>query len=128
MKLQKHTASVVKGKEYSKWVLVIPSSQIEKLGWSEGAELESKVKKKKLIIERQINPPEKPKKMTYEEFRDSIEKLLKNKKKELTWTQIREELNLPQKVPNNLWVRTMERDIGLIRERIGTRTVWKLEM
>jgi len=64
--------------------------------------------------------------MTYKEFRDSIEKLLKSKKKELTWTEIREELNLPQKVPNNLWVRMMENDIGLIREKVGTRTAWRL--
>jgi len=84
------------------------------------------VNEKKLIIEQQINPSKKLKKMTYKEFRDSIEKLLKSKKKELTWTEIREELNLLQKVPNNLWVRMMENDIGLIREKVGTRTAWRL--
>lgn len=128
MKLQKHLASVVKGKEYCKWVIIIPSSQVKKLKWREGIELESKVKGTKLIIERQINPPKKPKKMTYEEFQDSIGKLLKSKKKRMTWTEIRKELNLPQKVPNNLWVRLMERDIGLIREKVGTRTIWGLEV
>lgn len=127
MKLQRHIARIIEGKEYSKWVVVIPPNQINELGWGEGAELESAVKGKELRIKQQLNPPEKRKKMTYEEFRDSIKNLLKRKNK-LTWTEIREELNLPQKVPNNLWVRTMERDIGLIREKIGTRTVWKLEM
>lgn len=65
--------------------------------------------------------------MTYEEFWDSIGKLLKGKVNGLTWTEIKQELNLPKKVPNNLWVRIMEKDIGLIREKIGTKTVWKLK-
>ena len=128
MKLQKHTASVVKGKKYSKWVVVIPSSQIDKLGWNEGDQLESRVKGNTLLIEHLLNPPEKPKKMPYEEFRDHIKELLENEEEGLSWTEIKAKLKLPQKVPNNLWVRMMEKDIGLIREKVGTKTVWRVEI
>lgn len=42
MRLQKHYARTVKGKDYSKWVVVIPPKMIEDLGWKEGEELEPK--------------------------------------------------------------------------------------
>jgi bifunctional DNA-binding transcriptional regulator/antitoxin component of YhaV-PrlF toxin-antitoxin module len=127
LKLQKHTSRIVEGKEYSKWVIVIPSSQIDELGWSEGDELESIVKGNTLLLRPLLNPPEKPKKMAYEEFRDRIKELLKREAKGLTWTEIKVKLNFPQKVPNNLWVRMMETDIGLIREKVGTKTIWRLK-
>lgn len=128
MKLQRQIASVLKGKKYSKWVVIIPSSKIDKLGWNEGDELESVVKGNTLLIKHLLNPPEKPKKMTYEEFRDRIEELLKNEEKGLSWTEIKAKLGFPQKVPNNLWVRMMERDIGLIREKVGTKTIWRVKI
>ena len=65
--------------------------------------------------------------MSYEEFRDRIEETLKAEPKGLTWTEIKERLKLPQKVPNNLWVRLMEEDIGLIREDESGRTIWRLK-
>jgi bifunctional DNA-binding transcriptional regulator/antitoxin component of YhaV-PrlF toxin-antitoxin module len=52
MKLQKQVSRKVKGKEYSKWVLVLPSSIIKKLGWKEGAELNARAEKKKMIIQK----------------------------------------------------------------------------
>jgi len=117
---------MVQGTEYVKWVVVIPPSQIKELGWREGMELQSRVKGNKLIIKPLINKPNKPKKMTYTEFRDKIAELLKSEPKGLTWTEIKRRLNLPQKVPNNLWVRMMEKDIGLIREKRGIKTIWRL--
>ena len=39
MKLQKQLSRKVKGKEYAKYVVVIPPSTIEKLGWKNGVEL-----------------------------------------------------------------------------------------
>jgi len=70
---------------------------------------------------------EKPKKMTYEEFRDRIAKTLKAEPKGLTWTEIRERLALPQKVPNNKWVRQMEKDIGLLRVEEAKGVIWRLK-
>jgi AbrB family looped-hinge helix DNA binding protein len=40
MKLQKQLSRKVKDKEYMKWVITIPPSEIEKLNWEEGTELE----------------------------------------------------------------------------------------
>jgi hypothetical protein len=64
--------------------------------------------------------------MTYEEFRDSIQKELKKNADGLTWTEIRVKLKLPQKVPNNKWVRRMEKDIGLLRVRDLMGVVWRV--
>ncbi|MDA4118896.1 MAG: hypothetical protein OK455_11215, partial [Thaumarchaeota archaeon] len=54
-------------------------------------------------------------KMPYEEFRDKILDTLQYSDKGMTWTEIRSQLKLDQVVPNNKWVRQMEKDIGLMR-------------
>lgn len=54
---------------------------------------------------------------TYEEFRDKIQETLKAATGPLTWTEVRTAAGLPQKFPNNQWVRQMEGDIGLERNR-----------
>lgn len=50
MRLQKRLSRIVAGKEYVKWVITIPPSNIKKLGWREGEELEAVIKNNKLII------------------------------------------------------------------------------
>lgn len=50
MKLQKQSVGKIKGKEYSKYVIVLPSKAIQQLGWKEGKELQTEVKENKLII------------------------------------------------------------------------------
>jgi len=55
--------------------------------------------------------------MTYEEFRDKIAGALRKAGHELTWTEVRTETKLPQLFPNNQWVRRMESDIGLVRQK-----------
>ena len=54
---------------------------------------------------------------TYEDFSKAISKVLRAAGKPLTWTEVRTEAGLPQAFPNNKWVRKMEGDIGLKRER-----------
>ena len=54
MHLQKQQSRVYKGKEYSKYLVVIPSKDIEKLGWTEKDELESFIDGDKLIIKLKI--------------------------------------------------------------------------
>ena len=56
-------------------------------------------------------------KMAYEDFRDNVKDTLKASDQPLTWTEVRTAAGLPQKYPNNQWVRRMERDIGLERKR-----------
>lgn len=71
--------------------------------------------------------PKDVKKMTYEEFRQIIKEELEKAPEGLTWTQIRERRpELYQKWPANQWVRRLEEDIGLIRERVKGRPIWKL--
>ncbi len=40
LKLQKRLNRKVGDKEYSKWVVVLPTEEIDELGWFEGTELE----------------------------------------------------------------------------------------
>jgi len=60
MKLQKQFSRKVGNKEYNKWVVVIPSKQINALGWNGGEYLESEVNNQKLIIRKE--EPEKAQK------------------------------------------------------------------
>jgi hypothetical protein len=65
--------------------------------------------------------------LSYEEFKSKIAKVLKNAGAPLTWTEIRTKAALPQAFPNNQWVRRMEVDIGLVRRREGSGIIhWGL--
>ena len=130
MRLQRQISRQVGENEYSKWILVVPPSDIDQLCWKEGQELTTKVREKKLIIEVRTKPKERVKKMSYSAFRDKIHDVLLPKSEGMTWTEIKTELNLPQKVPNNLWVRKMEEEIGLTRklDQKIAKKVWKLQL
>ncbi len=52
MQLQKQLSRAVEGKEYPKFVIVIPPTAIEELEWREGQELEHEVKDQALIIRK----------------------------------------------------------------------------
>ncbi len=66
--------------------------------------------------------------LTYEDFRDKIQEVLKAEGGPLTWTEIRTRGKLPQKFPNNQWVHTLENDIGLERKRdAGGIINWQLK-
>ncbi len=65
--------------------------------------------------------------MTYEEFRDKIQAELHRNPDGMTWSELKRKLGFPQKVPNNKWVNRMEKDIGLMRMKGDTGTVWKLK-
>ena len=74
-------------------------------------------------------PPKRPRaKMSYEDFKSKIVATLKAAGRSLTWTEIRTAAALPQAFPNNQWVRRMEQDIGLTRQR-GTDGIinWELK-
>ena len=73
------------------------------------------------------NRPHKQK-MTYEEFRESIQRVFEKTGKPLTWTEIRTTAGLTQLFPNNRWVKRLEVDIGLKRARDHRGIIlWKLE-
>lgn len=55
--------------------------------------------------------------MPYEEFKDKVKDVLKSAGRPMTWTELRTVSGLPQRFPNNRWVRRLEKDIGLNRHR-----------
>ncbi len=64
--------------------------------------------------------------LTYEDFRDKIQKVLKESGP-LTWTEIRTAAKLPEKFPNNKWVHRLEQDIGLKRNKDAHGIIkWKV--
>ena len=121
MKLQKQRAYRLPDKRWQyKYVITLPETIINNLGWEAGSELEAQKKDRSLLVNCVATPSEVAKlesveKMTYEQFRDKIKGALQYNDKGMTWTQIRAQLKLNQVVPNNKWVRRMEKDIGLIR-------------
>jgi len=129
VKLQKQTTRKIGDIEYSKWVITIPPDQIEKLKWLEGDNLDSKAENKNLVVKKVVNMPEKPKKMTYEEFKSIIRTELEKAPEGLTWTEIKNKRHeFYQKVPNNLWVRMLEKELGMIRKKeLDGKTIWRLK-
>lgn len=67
-----------------------------------------------------------PEEMSYEVFKSKIINLLKENTTGLTWTNIQKILDLPQAVPNNKWVRRLENETGLRREKDDGDTFWFL--
>jgi len=63
---------------------------------------------------------------TYEHFRDRVQTVLRASPRGRTWTEIRTEARLPQKLPNNKWVRRLEDEIGLVRRRDQKVILWSL--
>ncbi|MCX6748972.1 MAG: DUF488 domain-containing protein [Candidatus Pacearchaeota archaeon] len=132
MKLQKQSSRKKDDpnyEKYIKWVLVIPTDRINQLGWKEGQEVKDEIKGNNLIVSSvsEKNNSENKEEVLYEEFKNSIKNILERHPSGLTWSQIRDKLNLPQKYPNNLWVRKMEKEIGLARIKIGNVSYWNFE-
>jgi hypothetical protein len=121
MKLQKQRSYKLPDNRWQhKYVITLPETLIGELGWEAGSELEASRRDKSIVV-GYLSPPVKAgsriitKKMAYEEFRDKIKGVLQYKDEGMTWTQIRTSLKLDQVVPNNKWVRRLEKDIGLMR-------------
>lgn len=127
MRLQKHFAYEYEGTKHFKYLVIISEKIIKELGWKEGENLLAKIKNNYLILEQGIAKKSKKEIIPYKEFREIIKKELEKNPFGLTWTEIRDKIGLEQKVPNNRWVRRMEKDINLVREKIDRRTIWKLQ-
>lgn len=73
------------------------------------------------------NQPEKKQRMSYNDFKSRISRVLRDAAKSMTWTEIRTIAALPQAFPNNQWVHRMEGDIGLLRMRESDGVIyWSL--
>jgi bifunctional DNA-binding transcriptional regulator/antitoxin component of YhaV-PrlF toxin-antitoxin module len=52
MRLQKQLSNIIEGKEYPKYVIIVPPSAVEELGWKGGEELYHEVKDQSLIVRK----------------------------------------------------------------------------
>ena len=50
LKLQRRLNRIVDGKEYSKYIIILPKEQIDALHWHSGEDLESSIERNRLII------------------------------------------------------------------------------
>lgn len=65
--------------------------------------------------------------MRYAEFRDTIRKELRQCKAGLTWSELKERLDLPYERPCPTWVKRLEQEIGLLRvSGQGRSYIWKV--
>jgi hypothetical protein len=118
---------------YYKFLVTVPEALVRKLQWEPGAELVEvcSVESHVLTQVRRMKSSKVPKKMvkesSYDEFQSRIAQELRKHPEGRSWSQIRDALRLPQKVPNNAWVRQMENDIGLLRLKSATGTLWRLK-
>jgi hypothetical protein len=65
--------------------------------------------------------------MRYTEFRDAIRHELRRRRGGRTWSELRDVLDLPYDRPCPTWVRQLEEEIGLTRQKGGGRAlIWSL--
>lgn len=129
MRLQRHFAYTHKGKRYYKNVLVIPDNIVDELGWNIGDEIESVIERDTLLLQATPTAMSRPiavAKDPYEDFRDEMKKILEKEPQGLSWSQIKRKLQLSQRTPYHKWVKKMEKDIGLLREKKGSKKIWRL--
>ena len=63
----------------------------------------------------------------YVEFRDAIKNELRRVPAGLTWADLKKRLKLPYDIPCPEWVKQMEQEIGLSRERgSGRALTWRV--
>lgn len=129
MRLQRVVSRKSPRRAYKKYLVTLPESVVRVLGWRTGGELSTSIHRGSLVLT--YTPAKKVSRNSgvepsYELFKTSIRDELKSHPEGRTWTQIRHALRLPQKVPNNVWVRLMEKEIGLLRLKSSPGTIWKL--
>ena len=65
--------------------------------------------------------------MRYVDFRDRIKNDLRRNPQGFTWRQLKERLDLPYQSPCQEWVKRLEKEIGLKREKgSGRAFIWKV--
>jgi hypothetical protein len=120
MKLQKVPSRILNKKEYVKWLIIVPPKDVSELGWKDGQKLKTAVERGNLVITLSKEP-------SYEEFKNKILTLLDSRQQGFIWQEIKEKLNLEQKVPNNKWVRKLEKEINLRRMKYDGAIHWYLD-
>lgn len=130
MKLQRVESRSVGDRTYHKYVLTLPEEVVTAAGWEAGGEVLAKVKGREVVLsytaEKGGAPRERDEGSGYDAFRDRIRAELAVHPEGFSWPELRDRLRLPQKVPNNVWVRRLEHDIKLLRLKEPSGTRWRL--
>lgn len=132
MRLQRVKSRGVGRRAYYKYQVVVPEAVVRTLGWQPGGEVAVEVRGTEVVLSYMAGTKARAgadlnQGSDYETFRDRIRAELVRHPEGRTWTQIKGSLRLPQKVPNNGWVRALEKDIGLLRLKSAGGTLWKLK-
>ena len=65
--------------------------------------------------------------MKYVEYRDAMQRALRQVPEGLTWLELRERLDLPYERPCPAWTQRLEQDIGLARvQGAGRSLLWRV--
>jgi bifunctional DNA-binding transcriptional regulator/antitoxin component of YhaV-PrlF toxin-antitoxin module len=126
MRLQRSVTRRVNGKDYIKFQLVIPNEFALQLGWDAGDYIQGVIKRRGLLL-RKAEPKEQAKKPSYCQFRDAVASVLIKHPGGIVWTTIALESGLAQKTPSPIYVKRMEHEEMLERQRDATtsRVIWK---
>ena len=66
--------------------------------------------------------------MLYIEFKNRIRSFLMENSSGATWKELKEALDLPYKTPCPTWIKKLEADIGLLRERGQSKALnWRIK-
>lgn len=131
MRLQRQVSRKAGDRTYYKFILTVPEDLVRSAGWVVGDRINGKTHGSEIILTHERSPTHLGKMIErqtqYEQFKERICRALRSSKEGLTWTELRAAASLSQRVPNNVWVRRLEEDSGLVRAKSsGKGTVWRL--
>jgi bifunctional DNA-binding transcriptional regulator/antitoxin component of YhaV-PrlF toxin-antitoxin module len=127
MRLQRSVSRRVNGKEYIKFQLVIPNEFTSQLGWNGGDFIQGAITRGGGFLLRKTEPKQQDKKPSYCQFRDAVASVLIKHPGGTVWTTIVHEGGLAQKTPSPIYVRKMEQEGMLERQRDAatSQVIWK---
>jgi bifunctional DNA-binding transcriptional regulator/antitoxin component of YhaV-PrlF toxin-antitoxin module len=111
---------------YVKYQVVVPNQVIAQAGWAPKDEIGFQLDRKGRIVMEPCQPKPKSKKLSYNQLKDNVQRILTSEHSGLTWSEIQKRVPALPSTPNALWVRRLEADIGLQRtlERKTYRRLW----
>jgi len=127
MRLQTSVSRRVGNKEYFKNQVVIRNRTISQLGWCPGDYIEERIRGKGLLLFK-IEPPQKPSRAGYDQFKIAVVRTLVSAPKGCCWPELRVKAGLEQVTPSPIWVRQLEEETGLerVRDNTASRVIWRL--
>lgn len=102
-------------REYWKHLVAIRNDIVEQAGWCPNQELGGRVVGKGRVVLYSVADQPKMNRVSYPKVREFVREALQSSPRATTWSEIREKFPSLPKRPVALWVRMLDRDIGLCR-------------